>query len=159
VRGLGLWLIVGLVLLHLVLHVGLGLGAAAPDLFVLALLVTGRMVQTGTAAGLGFALGLLEDAFSALSFGANAFAMTVTGIAASRSRDLFVGDSLLFLVVYFTTGKWVRELLSWLVSDGSVRGGPAGAGSSRPASTRSSTGGAKTACGRCRSGSRAAASS
>lgn len=121
-RGLGLWLIVGLVLLHLSLHVGLGLGRAAPDLFVVALLVTGRMVQTGTAAGLGFVLGLLEDAFSALSFGANAFAMAVTGIAASRSRDLFVGDSLLFLVMYFTVGKWLRELLGWLVSDASVRG-------------------------------------
>ncbi|MDH3223473.1 MAG: hypothetical protein OEO23_07130 [Gemmatimonadota bacterium] len=110
-----------LVLSHLFLHVGMGFGHGAPDLFLVAALVAGRLSQVGVAAGLGFGLGLLEDAFSVLSFGSNAFALAVTGIAASRSRDLFVGDSVLFLFFYFLVGKWVRDLLAWLVSDAMVR--------------------------------------
>ena len=122
-KGFGHGLIAVLILLHLLLHVGFGFGGGAPDLFVVALLVAGRMVGTGSAAGLGFTLGLLEDAFSALSFGSNALSMSITGIAASRSRDLFVADSILFLFAYFVGGKWIRELLAWLVSDATVRGG------------------------------------
>lgn len=120
-KSLVLWVIVGLVLLHLFLHVGIGFGAVAPDLFVVALLVASRRFEMGTTAGIGFFLGLLEDAFSALSFGANSFSMTVTGILASRSRDLFVGDSVLFMFLYFALGKWTRELLAWVVSDSVVR--------------------------------------
>ena len=122
-RGFGHGLIAVLILLHLFLHVGFGFGGGAPDLFVVALLVAGRMVGAGAAAGLGFTLGLLEDAFSALSFGSNALSMAVTGITASRSRDLFVADSIPFLFAYFMGGKWIRELLAWLVSDGTVRSG------------------------------------
>ncbi len=112
-----------LVLAHLFLHVGMGFGGGAPDLFLVAALVAGRLSRVGAAAGLGFGLGILEDAFSVLSFGSNAFALAVTGIAASRSRDLFVGDSLVFLFFYFLVGKWVRDLLAWLVSDATVRDG------------------------------------
>lgn len=112
-----------LVLSHLFLHVGMGFGRGAPDLFLVAVLVAGRLSQVGGAAGFGFGVGLLEDAFSVLSFGSNAFAMAVIGIAAARSRDLFVGDSLLFLFFYFLVGKWLRDLLAWLVSDATVRDG------------------------------------
>ena len=112
-----------LVLAHLLLHVGMGFGRGAPDLFLVATLVAGRLASVGLAAGLGFSLGLMEDAFSVLSFGSNAFALAVTGIAAARSRDLFVGDSVLFLFSYFLVGKWVRDLLAWLVSDSTVRDG------------------------------------
>ena len=120
-KGLVLGVFVGLVILHLILHVGIGLGGVAPDLFVLALLLASRRLSLGASAGTGFVLGLLEDAFSALSFGANAFSMTVTGILGSRSRDLFVGDSILFMFLYFALGKWIRELLTWVVSDSAVR--------------------------------------
>ena len=120
-RGLPLWLTLGMILLHLVLRVGMGLGSLAPDLFLVALLVAARLLSVGAAAGLGFLLGLLEDAFSLLSFGANAFSLAVVGILASRSRDLFVGDSLLFLFLYFALGKWIREFLAWMVSDPAVR--------------------------------------
>ncbi|NNF28432.1 MAG: hypothetical protein HKN73_14505 [Gemmatimonadetes bacterium] len=112
-----------LVLAHLLLHVGMGFGRGAPDLFLVATLVAGRLTHVGVAAGLGFALGLMEDAFSVLSFGSNAFALAVTGIAAARSRDLFVGDSTLFLFSYFFIGKWARDVLSWLVSNSTVRDG------------------------------------
>ncbi len=111
-----LWVVVGLfVVLHLFLHVGLGLGAVAPDLLTVALLLLAREVKVGVAAGTGFGLGLLEDALSVLSFGANAVAMSVTGALGALTRDLFVGDSLIFLVSYFALGKWLRDLLHWLV--------------------------------------------
>jgi rod shape-determining protein MreD len=107
--------VAALVLLHFLLHLGLGLSGEAPDLSTVALLVAVRAVRTGTGAALGFVLGLLEDAFSVLSFGANALAMTVVGAVGARTRDLFVGDSLLFLASYLFIGKWIRDLLHWIV--------------------------------------------
>lgn len=106
--------VVGLALLHFLLHVGFGLGDVAPDLLTVALLVGVREVEVGWGAGIGFVLGLLEDAFAALAFGASTVAMTIVGVAGARTRDLFVGDSLLFLVSYLFVGKWLRDLVYWV---------------------------------------------
>ncbi len=112
---LRIWGVVGLlIILHFGLHVSLGLGELAPDLLVIALLLGAREVDIGRGAGLGFLLGLLEDAFSVLSFGANTLALTLVGMAGSRTRDLFVGDSLLFMISYLVLGKWMRDLLHWV---------------------------------------------
>lgn len=110
-----------LFLLHFGLHVGLGLGAGAPDLLTVALLLVAREVGVGTAAGVGLVFGLLEDALSVLSFGANGLAMTVIGAAGAATRDLFVGDSLIFLVSYFVGGKLLRDLIHWAVVGEAVR--------------------------------------
>ena len=75
----------------------------------------------GTAAGIGFLFGLLEDAFSVLAFGANTLAMTLLGAVGALTRDLFVGDSLLFMVCYFFLGKWGRDLLHWLLAGEGLR--------------------------------------
>ena len=56
-----------LILLHFTLHVSLGFGEGAPDLLVVALLISARELDTGRAAALGFVLGLLDDAFSVLA--------------------------------------------------------------------------------------------
>jgi rod shape-determining protein MreD len=110
------WIVVvALVLLHFLLHVGFGLGPVAPDLLTVALLLAAREVGMGAAAGTGFAFGLLEDALSVLSFGANTVSMTLIGALGAVTRDLFVGDSLVFLVSYFVVGKWLRDLVHWLV--------------------------------------------
>lgn len=111
----------GLVLLHFLLHVGLGLGPEAPDLLTVALLLAAREVGVGTAAGTGLFLGLLEDALSVLAFGANAVALTLVGALGAATRDLFVGDSLLFLVSYFVLGKWVRDLAHWVMVGETLR--------------------------------------
>ena len=103
-----------LILLHFGLHVSLGFNEGAPDLLVVALLIAAREVGLGRGAGLGFFLGLLDDAFSLLAFGANAFAMTLVGMGGARTRDLFVGDSLFFLTTYLVLGKWVRDFLHWV---------------------------------------------
>lgn len=119
---LRVWIVVVvLVLLHFLLHVGLGVRGAAPDLLTVALLLAAREVGVGTAAGVGLVMGLLEDALSVLSFGANTVAMTVVGLLGAVTRDLFVGDSLVFLVSYFILGKWVRDLVAWLMMGEALR--------------------------------------
>jgi cell shape-determining protein MreD len=117
---LRIWGVVGfLIFLHFGLHVSLNLGESAPDLLAVALLIGAREVDIGWGAGLGFLLGILEDAFSALAFGANTFALTLVGMGGAGTRDLFVGNSLFFLTSYLVLGKWARDLLHWVaVGDG-----------------------------------------
>ena len=111
----------GLAFLHFILHLGLGLDDVAPDLLTIALLLAAREVGMGTAAGIGFAFGLLLDAFSFLAFGANALAMTLLGAAGARTRDWFVGTSVLFVTSYVFLGKWVKDLLHWVAVGEGVR--------------------------------------
>lgn len=116
------WLVVvGLVVLHFFLHVGIGLGRSAPDLLTVALLVSAREVGMGPAAGIGLLFGLLEDSLSVLSFGANAVAMTVLGALGALTRDLFVGDSFFFLFFYFLMGKWARDSIHWVMVGPTLR--------------------------------------
>ena len=119
---LRIWgVVVFLVVLHFGLHLSLDLGESAPDLLVVALLIAAREVNIGWGAGIGFVLGLLDDAFSVLAFGANTFALTLLGMGGARTRDLFVGDSLFFLTSYLVLGKWVRDLLHWVAAGGGLR--------------------------------------
>lgn len=115
------YLVPFLVILHFLFHLGFGWGAGAPDLLILALLLAAREVGMGLGAGMGLFFGLLEDAFSVLAFGANAVAMTLVGALGARTRDLFVGDSLLFAFAYVGLGKWLRDLVHWLVVGEGVR--------------------------------------
>ena len=113
--------VVVMAVLHFLLHLGLGLGSRAPDLLTISLLLAAREVGMGTAAGIGFAFGLLLDAFSLLAFGANTAAMTVLGAAGARTRDLFVGDSFFFVISYLFLGKWVKDLLYWVMVGEGIR--------------------------------------
>lgn len=110
-----------LVTLHFFLRLGLGYGSIAPDLLTLGMLVAARELRTGSAAALGVFLGVLEDSFSILAFGGSAVALAVIGVVGSRTRDLFVGDSMIFLTSYLILGKWSRDLLQWLVVGEGVR--------------------------------------
>lgn len=108
------WLVLVLAALHFLLHLSLGLGAVTPDLLVVGLLLLARQVGMAAAAATGFAFGLMEDALSLAAFGANALALAVVGALGARTRDLFVGDSVLFMVSYVALGKWLRDFLHWL---------------------------------------------
>lgn len=110
-----------LVVLHFLLHVGFSVGGGAPDLLTLALLLAAREKGMGLSAGFGFVLGLLEDAFSVLAFGASTLAMTLTGALGARTRDLFVGDSLRFFFLYLGAGKLLRDLVYWIVAGETIR--------------------------------------
>lgn len=114
-------LLPALVVLHLFLHLGLGIGRAAPDLMTVALLLAARELGMGWGAGLGFFLGLLEDSFSVLAFGASTLSLTLVGALGARTRDFFVGESLLFFFAYLAAGKLLRDFLYWVVSGEGVR--------------------------------------
>lgn len=111
-----------LVILHFLLHVAFSIEGAAPDFLTLALLLAARETGMGLAAAVGFVLGLLEDAFSVLAFGASTLAMTLVGILGARTRDLFVGDSLRFVFMYLGAGKLLRDLIYWVVAGDTIRG-------------------------------------
>jgi cell shape-determining protein MreD len=110
------WILVAaLLILHFLLHVGLGYGRGAPDLLTVGLLLAAREVGLSGAAATGLFFGLLEDALSVLAFGANTVAMTAIGILGAFTRDLFVGDSRLFAISYFFAGKWMRDFIHWVM--------------------------------------------
>lgn len=122
-NGLAFWIfILVLVVIHFILHLTFGLSEWAPDLLTLAVLIAARQLTGGAAAGVGFALGLLEDAVSLGAFGAAAIAQTVVGYLGARSRDLFVGESVLFLSLYFFLGAWLQDALYYGVAPSVRRG-------------------------------------
>jgi rod shape-determining protein MreD len=113
--------VVLLVVLHLILHVGFGVGGAAPDLLTLALLIMARQAHMSVVTATGLFLGLLEDAQGLLAFGAHGFALAVVGALAARTRELFVGDSLVFVASYLFLGKWLRDFVYWIVAGSDLR--------------------------------------
>jgi len=122
-QGRLFWVVVGLLpLAHLFLHVGLGLGGWVPELMAVGLLLMSREMPMDRAAGLGFGLGILEDAFSILAFGSNTLAMTLLGVLSSRSRDFFLGDSVFFLLIYLALGVWLRIGFQWVFAGAGARG-------------------------------------
>lgn len=106
------WVFIGiLVFLHLALHVGFGLENGAPDLIAVATLFGARRLRGTGAALLGLGLGVLEDALALGAFGASAFALSIVAFLGARSRDLFEGDSLLFVAAYVFLGKVLRDAI------------------------------------------------
>ena len=113
----GFWIfIIILVVLHLGVHVAFGVRALAPDLLTVALLLGVRRLTGAAGAGFGLALGILNDALSMTAFGAMAVTYAVIGFLGARSRDLFEGDSLLFVAAYLFLGKFLRDLLYQLLT-------------------------------------------
>jgi rod shape-determining protein MreD len=116
--------IVLLVLAHFMLHVAFGITGPVPDLLTLAALFASRRLRGSSAAAGGFLLGLLEDGLALTAFGARAIATTVAAYLGARSRDLFEGDSLLFLIFFLFVGKWLRDAVVFLLLQlsGAARG-------------------------------------
>jgi rod shape-determining protein MreD len=122
-RAASFWVFfVFVVIAHFLLHVALGFGSGAPDLLTVAVLMAARRVRAPAAAGIGLLLGLLNDV-SVSAFGAEAVVLTLLGYLGARSRDLFEGDSLLFVGVYFFLGKWLHDLGYALLAGEAGRGG------------------------------------
>ena len=108
--GVSFWVfLVVVVIAHLVLHVAMGLADTAPDLLTVAVLMSARRLTAAAAAAVGLLLGILVDALSLTSFGAGALVYAIIGILGARSRDLFEGDSLMFVGGYLFLGKWLRD--------------------------------------------------
>lgn len=116
-----------LAVLYFVLRVGLGLGLLVPDLIVVAVLLAARQMRPGWAAGLGLLLGMLEGSVFPLTFGASALALTILGYVGSRTRDVFSGGGLVFLAFYLFAGKWLYDIILYLVLLVDATPGPASA--------------------------------
>jgi rod shape-determining protein MreD len=112
-----------LVLAHFIVHVAIGLELRLlPDFLTIAVLLSARRVRAPAAAGIGLAFGLLEDALALTGFGARAVAMAVIAFFGARSRDLFEGESVMFLAFYLFLGKWVRDAIVYLLTMATARG-------------------------------------
>lgn len=109
-----------LVVLHFLLRLTFGIGTAAPDLLTVALLLASRRTRPALGAGLGFLLGLLRDALALTAFGAAIITLTALGYLGSRIRDLFEGESLIFILLYLFIGKWLYDVLYGLISRGPI---------------------------------------
>lgn len=116
------WVFIGvLVLLHLVVRLALGF-TFVPDLLVVALLLGARRLGGPAAALFGLVLGVLADSLAVVAFGASAVAYVIAGWIGSRSRNLFEGDSYLFVFVYVFLGAWLVEALRFFVGGARGRG-------------------------------------
>lgn len=122
--GWGFWaFIVLLVILHFVLRVGLGYDQLAPDLLVVALLLSARQLSAGTAAGVGLGLGILDGALAPFALGGSALALTVIGFAGSRSREFFSDDNFFLYALYLFAGKWLFDVILFVVTGDVFRSG------------------------------------
>ena len=121
-RSVAFWTFIAvLVLLHLLLRLGAGL-AFVPDLLVVAALLGARRLGGAMAAGYGLLLGLIADSLSTVAFGATAVAFVIVCYLGSRSRDLFEGDSFLFILVYVFLCTWLAEAIRFAVGGAVQRG-------------------------------------
>lgn len=115
--------IVALIVLHFVLRVGLGLDQLAPDLLVVSLLLAAREIRAGAAAGLGLVLGVLDGSMVPFNLGISALVLTALGFVGARSREIFSGESYVFLAFYLFAGKWLYDILLALLTREIFRAG------------------------------------
>lgn len=116
---------VGLVILFLVLGDAYLLpsvvsGPWVPDLLLLALLLLAIRQRPGTAALVGFVVGLVADVLTPANFGAGILSHVLVGWGASWGRSLFFADNLFVNFALFLVGTWVRNLLVLVLSGTSV---------------------------------------
>ncbi len=75
------------------------------DFLVIAVLVVAVRVRPGSAAFVGFLLGLLADALTPEAFGAGALALTLVGYTASELKATFFADNVMLNAVFVFVGK------------------------------------------------------
>ena len=102
------------VLLHYTLRPLLG-WRAPMDFLLIALLLASVRVRPGTAAIIGFLVGLISDSLAPGALGAGALAMTVVGFSASYLKAVFFADNLALNAFFFFLGKWMFDLIYFLV--------------------------------------------
>ena len=103
-----------LAFLHFALRPVIDPWFARPNLLVCAVLVAALKLRPGAAAGVGFALGLLEDAWSLADLGMSALLLVLMGYLGSRTREQFVGEEPLFMGTYMFIGTWLYQAAVYL---------------------------------------------
>jgi rod shape-determining protein MreD len=99
-----------LVVLHFSVRPLLGWRAEI-DFLLIALLLAAVRVRPGTAALLGFALGLTVDSLTPGAFGAGALALSIVGFAASWLKAVFFADNLALNGFFFFAGRWAYAVI------------------------------------------------
>ncbi|HEU5154480.1 MAG TPA: rod shape-determining protein MreD [Gemmatimonadales bacterium] len=107
-----------LLLLHFTLRPRLGHPESAPDFLLLALLVFSIRSRPGSAAVMGFIIGVLGDSLTPARFGAGALAHTVVGYLTAWGRAVFFADNLMVNGAVFFAGTWLRNLIVLMASGG-----------------------------------------
>ena len=115
------FVLIVLVLLHYTVRPLLDWHASI-DFLMIALLLIAVRVRPGTAAVLGFALGLVADALVMRSFGASALAMALIGYGAAWLKAVFFADNLILNAGFFFAGKLLYDVI-YLISERRLGGG------------------------------------
>lgn len=110
----------GLAVLHLLLHPLLTGWPVAPHLLAGGVLVAGIRMRPGSAALVGFALGLLEEALVLAGPGPLAAVYAVTGYLTARSWTLLFTDARPFLPVYLVSGGWALIVVNTWITSGDL---------------------------------------
>ena len=97
----------------------------APDFLLLALLVYAIRTTPGRAAMAGFAVGLVADSLTPVTFGSGALAHTVVGYLAAWGKAVFFAENLFVNGCLLFAGTWFRNLALALAS-GQLKGGMLG---------------------------------
>jgi rod shape-determining protein MreD len=84
---------------------------ASVDFLVIAVLVVAVRVRPGSAAFVGFLVGLLADALTPEAFGAGALALTIVGYAASELKATFFADNVMLNAVFVFVGKMAFDTI------------------------------------------------
>ena len=96
---------------------------AAPDFLMIALLLVAIRVRPGTAALIGFLMGIIADSVTPQAFGASALAMSVVGFAASWLKAVFFADDVLLNAFFFFLGTWAFDIIRVLFAEHHAGGG------------------------------------
>jgi rod shape-determining protein MreD len=117
------FVLAGLVLLHFSVRTKLGDDRMAPDFLLLAVLMYTIRAAPGPSSAAGFLVGIIRDAMSPASFGANALAHTLVGYLSSWAKAVFFAENLFVNGCIFFGGTWIRNLIVALAS-GELKGAP-----------------------------------
>jgi rod shape-determining protein MreD len=99
-----------LILLHFSVRPLLGWRAEI-DFLLIATLLAAVRVRPGTAAMMGFVIGLLTDSLTPGAFGAGALAMSAVAFAASWLKAVFFADNLALNGFFFFAGRWAYSII------------------------------------------------
>lgn len=114
--------VVTLVFVDVALHTGLGLGAVAPDLIAVAVLLVARRATATRAVVLAVCLGLLDDAMGIGNLGARSLGLGAAALLGTSSLRIFEGEGAVFMALYLFIGKWAADaIVSLVLSAASAR--------------------------------------
>ena len=112
-----LLVLVALLVLQFYLRPRLWNARVSPDFLLIGLMLFAMRSGAGTAAFVGFLVGLIEDTLTPARFGAATLAHTLVGYLASWGRAVFFADNMLVNAAFVAVGLWLRDLIVLVASE------------------------------------------